>query len=214
MRLTTDNPETMMETMQNMVYIKDGYIFIRNAGEPFYEDIRLEEYIRQNRKEWSGFSDEQIQEMLCDQPTDPLELLYLMAVGFAHVREELKILEDEKELQEEKEMLIKNLQKRAHATATAKGWHDKKVSPVECLALVQCEISEAIEEVRKGKRMNEAYFSPSNPSKPEGVPSELADAVIRILDLSEEFGIDLEQAIAEKMAFNETRPYRHGGKKM
>lgn len=48
--------------------------------------------------------------------------------------------------------------------------------------------------------------------KPEGVPSELADVVIRIADMCGLYGIDLEAAIIEKMAYNKSRPYRHGGK--
>jgi len=49
--------------------------------------------------------------------------------------------------------------------------------------------------------------------KPEGVPSELADAVIRIADLCGYYGINLEKAIEEKMSYNEKREYKHGGKK-
>ncbi len=39
---------------------------------------------------------------------------------------------------------------------------------------------------------------------------ELADAVIRIADLCGHLGIDLEAAIDLKMAYNETRPFKHG----
>lgn len=46
--------------------------------------------------------------------------------------------------------------------------------------------------------------------KPEGVAVELADAVIRIADLCGHLGIDLEAAIDLKMAYNETRPFKHG----
>jgi NTP pyrophosphatase (non-canonical NTP hydrolase) len=48
--------------------------------------------------------------------------------------------------------------------------------------------------------------------KPEGIPSELADVIIRVLDMCGALGIDIAAALADKMAFNETRPYRHGGK--
>lgn len=48
--------------------------------------------------------------------------------------------------------------------------------------------------------------------KPEGIPSELADIIIRVLDVCGFHGIDIAAAIADKMAFNETRQYRHGGK--
>ena len=48
--------------------------------------------------------------------------------------------------------------------------------------------------------------------KPEGFPIELADILIRVFDLAEAWDIDLEAALQEKMAYNETRAYRHGGK--
>jgi NTP pyrophosphatase (non-canonical NTP hydrolase) len=50
--------------------------------------------------------------------------------------------------------------------------------------------------------------------KPEGIPSELADIIIRVLDVAYRYGIDLEEVLLEKLAFNETRGYRHGGKKI
>lgn len=49
-------------------------------------------------------------------------------------------------------------------------------------------------------------------AKPEGIPIEIADAVIRILDECANRGIDIDEAIRIKMEFNRTRPYRHGNK--
>lgn len=48
------------------------------------------------------------------------------------------------------------------------------------------------------------------PHKPEGVPSEVADVVIRAFDFAHEFGIDLAAMIDEKLRFNATRPHKHG----
>ncbi len=48
--------------------------------------------------------------------------------------------------------------------------------------------------------------------KPEGLPSELADIIIRTVDFAATRGIDLDKAVAEKVAYNETREFRHGGK--
>jgi NTP pyrophosphatase (non-canonical NTP hydrolase) len=51
-----------------------------------------------------------------------------------------------------------------------------------------------------------------NPPKPEGVGSELADVMIRLLDTADIFNIDLAAEVRRKMQYNTTRPYRHGDK--
>lgn len=51
-------------------------------------------------------------------------------------------------------------------------------------------------------------------SKPEGAFVELADCIIRILDMAGYFNISMEDLILEKMKYNETRSHRHGGKKL
>lgn len=48
------------------------------------------------------------------------------------------------------------------------------------------------------------------PLKPEGVPSEFADIIIRVLDACAAYGIDIDAAMREKMSYNRTRPYKHG----
>lgn len=80
------------------------------------------------------------------------------------------------------------------------------------LALIHSEVSEALECVRDGHY--KAYESPTRPGKPEGLPSELADIVIRVADLAGALGIDLGAAIVGKMAYNETRTHRHGGRNL
>lgn len=90
---------------------------------------------------------------------------------------------------------------------------EKKI-PVKTFAehvvLMYTELSEAFEEYRNGKSITETYFSQNN--KPEGIPSELADVVIRIASFCGEYGIDLNSIIEQKMNFNLTRPKKHGGK--
>lgn len=49
--------------------------------------------------------------------------------------------------------------------------------------------------------------------KPEGIPTELADIIIRVLDICGANNIDIQGALDEKMEYNMTRPYRHGGKR-
>lgn len=48
--------------------------------------------------------------------------------------------------------------------------------------------------------------------KPEGVGSELADLLIRLLDTCEHLDVNLFQEYRRKMDYNETREVRHGGK--
>jgi NTP pyrophosphatase (non-canonical NTP hydrolase) len=55
------------------------------------------------------------------------------------------------------------------------------------------------------------YMDPEDlTSKPDGIPIELADVLIRLLDTAETLGIDLGQAVRVKAAYNRGRPYRHG----
>jgi NTP pyrophosphatase (non-canonical NTP hydrolase) len=79
------------------------------------------------------------------------------------------------------------------------------------LGLIMTEASEAIEEVRAGHAMTHTYYRASD-GKPEGVPSELADVVIRALDIADAYGIDLGAAMVEKLNHNATRGRHHGGK--
>ena len=44
------------------------------------------------------------------------------------------------------------------------------------------------------------------------VPEEIADAFIRLFDLCGFYGIDIEAHIKAKMAYNATRPAKHGKK--
>lgn len=50
--------------------------------------------------------------------------------------------------------------------------------------------------------------------KREGVPIELADLIIRVLDMCHHLGIDLPGAIAAKLAYNRGRGHLHDGKKL
>jgi NTP pyrophosphatase (non-canonical NTP hydrolase) len=103
---------------------------------------------------------------------------------------------------------LKDIQKEVHRLAIDKGWYEEKRSIPELLCLVHSEVSEALEEYRsgsKGTRLGDG-------GKPEGLPIELADVIIRVCDMAEYLGIDIENAIVAKHAYNKTRPYRHGGK--
>lgn len=113
---------------------------------------------------------------------------------------------------ESKGYSMKELIKDIHENAKAHGWHDTERSFGEIIALIHSELSEALEEYRKDHYENEIYYDTANPGKPEGIPVELADVIIRIFDYCEHAGIDIEYAIKLKHEYNKTRPYRHGGK--
>ena len=71
------------------------------------------------------------------------------------------------------------------------------------LMLVVSELGEAIEAHRTGLAGLEAK---------DTFEDEIADTVIRIFDMCEGFGIDLERHIELKLEYNRTRPYKHGKK--
>ena len=48
----------------------------------------------------------------------------------------------------------------------------------------------------------------------EGVATELADCIIRIMDWAGSEDVDLDYVIRTKHEYNKTRPYKHGNKKI
>ncbi len=81
----------------------------------------------------------------------------------------------------------------------------------EKVMLVVSELSEAIEELRDGHDLDEIYYKVDGEKiKPEGFPVEIADAIIRLLDIGFAIGINLDKVVAEKIAFNATREVKHG----
>lgn len=129
------------------------------------------------------------------------------------------------------ESYLETIAREAYQTSKDHGWWDAEDELLEAfvdrpelfdrvilyivstkVALMHCELSEAIEEIRNNpKTLKNIYYRESD-GKPEGFVVELIDAIIRILSLCGRLGLPVDRAMQEKLTFNKTRPHRHGGK--
>lgn len=109
---------------------------------------------------------------------------------------------------------LNSLRDEIHNLAIEKGWWSAKEgdcfnrTPLEIHALIHTEVAEATEEVRNGKP--DEYRGEDG--KPEGEAVELIDVVVRVLDYFGTKGWDADRIMREKIDFNKTRDFRHGGK--
>ena len=85
--------------------------------------------------------------------------------------------------------------------------------------LIVSEAAEAHDEIRAGRAADFTYYDvPAEgafddaPRKPEGVPSEIADGIIRGFDYFARHNIDGASMIVEKLIYNASRPFKHGKK--
>jgi NTP pyrophosphatase (non-canonical NTP hydrolase) len=97
------------------------------------------------------------------------------------------------------------VQDNVHRINVLKGWR-KERNQAEIIALIHSELSEALDALRHG--------NPPCKKIPEisAVEEELADTIIRIMDLANAHNYDIPKALFLKMEYNKQRPYRHGGK--
>ena len=84
-------------------------------------------------------------------------------------------------------MILADLQKEAHAIAKDHGWWDEERTFGDCIADVHSKLSKALEAYRVGNLKGHVF----------GVASELADVVIRVADMAEHYGVDLERVVIE-----------------
>jgi NTP pyrophosphatase (non-canonical NTP hydrolase) len=109
-------------------------------------------------------------------------------------------------------MTIKELCKKAHRIAVDKGFwlvtpsgHVAQRNTSELLMLIVSELGEACEALRKNQRQ----ISKVEWYK-DTFEDEIADVFIRLGDMCEAMGIDIEWQIKKKMEYNQTRPQKHG----
>jgi NTP pyrophosphatase (non-canonical NTP hydrolase) len=101
------------------------------------------------------------------------------------------------------EHVLNDLAQAIYANATDKGFHegDDPDCPYQLLArcaLITSEVSEIVEEAR----LPEVDWDKVN--------EEIADVIIRALDLAHSLHLDIGAAVVAKMKKNEARPYKHG----
>lgn len=97
--------------------------------------------------------------------------------------------------------MVTVIQQETHKVEKEHGFQEHKDNVLYIptkLALIMSECSEALEAHRQGKTND--------------IGHELADIVIRTMNLAEDLGINLEEQIREKHIFNSTRPFKHGNK--
>lgn len=130
--------------------------------------------------------------------------------------------------------MINKLAKEIHLNARNKGFFDTEKNIGEMLCLIHSEVSEALEADRKNHYTNlkESYHLKGLADKEYGITfhsdeafknefeesvkntfeDELADVMIRVMDLAAFKGIDLENHIKAKMRYNQMREHKHGKK--
>lgn len=123
-------------------------------------------------------------------------------------------------------MQLKPLSQEIHALNKAKGFWDQPRNKGELLMLVVSELGEALEADRKGRWASQRQFDLERQASPfhetsatrdafelhikDTFEDEIADAVIRLLDMAEGLGIDLDWHIRTKIEYNKTRERLHG----
>ena len=120
--------------------------------------------------------------------------------------------------------MINKLSEEIHANAKNKGFFDTEKNIGEMLCLIHSEVSEALEADRKDRHTKANIFVVNGwtsdgdfthsfkQNVKDTFEDELADVMIRVMDLAAFKGINLEEHIKAKMRYNAMREHKHGKK--
>lgn len=115
---------------------------------------------------------------------------------------------------------LNELAKNIHKDNVDRGFYDTPRETGTILMLIVSELSEALEAYRKYKFVNkddlEGEFDKDKFKEKvkDTFEDEIADALIRILDMCGDMEIDIAKHVYQKLLYNRTRGYKHGGKRI
>ena len=113
-------------------------------------------------------------------------------------------------------MLLNVLAYAAHKNAVAHGFYEDHLALREkvegsAFAVDEAERTFILAQIAKiSGECGEAVSAIQHGEPVKEVATELADVIIRTLDLGGYLGVEMGDIIIEKMKHNETRPYKHG----
>ena len=115
---------------------------------------------------------------------------------------------------------LNELAENIHKDNVDRGFYDSPRETGTMLMLIVSELSEALEAYRKDKFVDkndlEGEFDKEKFKEKvkDTFEDEIADALIRILDMCGHMNIDIAKHVYQKLLYNRTRGYKHGGKKI